>query len=153
MHAAHIGVHCGEELAGSRKGHTTNHAMVTGSGRVPLCSVAKQAQVGGALAVGRRLGRVLGVVKDVHLRIDGLGCYEERVLRHVPRPIDLALMVDLLGDLQCGCAHSPETSQRCSRLQSLLLLPDCNGSSQRLGGKQSPRRGTGCAPQAGMLVE
>ena len=90
--------------------------MVTGSGGVPFCSVAKQAQVRGALAVGRRLGWMLGVVEDVHLSIDGLGRYEEGVLWHVPRPIDLALVVDLLGDLQCGCAHSPETSQRCSRL-------------------------------------
>ena len=88
--------------------------METGSGGVPLCSVAEQAQVGRALAVGRRLGRVLGVVEDVHLRIDGLGRYEEGVLRHIPCSIDLALVVDLLGDLQYGCTHSPETSQPCS---------------------------------------
>ena len=74
-----------------------------GSGGVPFCSVAEQTQVRGALAVWRRLGWVLGVVKDVHLCVDGLGRYEEGVLRHVPRPIDLALMIYLLGDLQCGC--------------------------------------------------
>ena len=87
--------------------------ILTGSGGIPLCSVAEQAQIRGALAIRRRLGRVLGVVEDVHLSIDGLSRYEEGVLRHVPRPIDLALVVDLLGDLQCECVHSPETSQRC----------------------------------------
>ena len=87
--------------------------MVTCSGTIPFCSVAEQAQVRSALAIGRRLGGVLGVVEDIHLSVDGLGRDEEGVLRHVPRPVDLSFVIDLLGDLQCRCTHSRETDRRC----------------------------------------
>ena len=62
----------------------------------------QQAQVGGALAIWRRLGGVLGVIKDIHLSVHSLGGDEEGVLRHVARPVHLALVVDLLGHLQAA---------------------------------------------------
>jgi hypothetical protein len=49
---------------------------------------------------------MLGTVKDEHLARDGFCGYQIRVLGHVARAVDLALMVDLLHDvdarLACG---------------------------------------------------
>ena len=112
--------------------------MWTDTGGVPFCSVAKQAQVRGTLAVGRRLGWVLGVVEDIHLSIDRLGGYQEGVLRHIPCPIDLAFMIDLLDTAvkqesakfdcksRCSCpitlAHDKGlVASRCSDVPLMLL--------------------------------
>ena len=53
--------------------------------------------------VVRGLGGVLAVVKDIHLCTDGFGGNEEGVLRHVARPVDLTLVVDLLNHLNFAC--------------------------------------------------
>ena len=47
---------------------------------------------------------MLGVVEDIHLCIHCLCCNKEGILRHIPRPIYLSLMVYLLRDLQAS-AH------------------------------------------------
>ena len=65
---------------------------------VALCLVACQPEIRVALIVCG-LGRVLAVVKDIHFCTNGLGGYQERVLRHVACPVDLALVVDLLNHL------------------------------------------------------
>ena len=59
-----------------------------------------ESEVRGTYAVGGGLGGVFGIVEDKDLRRDCLGCDEEGVLRHVPCPIHLPLMVDLLHHLR-----------------------------------------------------
>lgn len=61
--------------------------------------MACEPEVGRTHAIGGWLGGVFGVVEDKDLRRHRLGGNEEGVLRHVPRPIYLPLMVDLLNHL------------------------------------------------------
>lgn len=70
---------------------------------VALCLVPYQPEVRVAVIVCW-LGGVLAVVKDIHLCTDGFGGNEEGVLRHVPRPVDLTLMVYLLNHLNLACS-------------------------------------------------
>ncbi len=71
---------------------------------VALSLVSSQSQIWIAVVVGW-LGRVLAVVKDIHLSADGLGGNHEGVLGHVARSIDLTLMVDLLNHLDFACCN------------------------------------------------
>ena len=73
--------------------------MRTPGEAVALLAVALEDEIGFEGAVGLGLRRVLRPVEDVSLRRDGLGGNQVGVLRHVPRTIDLTLVVDLLRDL------------------------------------------------------
>lgn len=50
------------------------------------------------------LGRMLAVVKNIHLRTDGLGGNDKGVLRHVACPVDFTLVIDLLDHLDLACS-------------------------------------------------
>lgn len=86
---------------------------------VALSLVPYQPEVWVTVVV-RGLGGVLAIVKDVHLCTDGFGGNEERVLRHVARPVDLTLVVDLLNHLNFACSRG-KGGLRNSR--SALMLP------------------------------
>lgn len=42
-------------------------------------------------------------IEDQHIPTDRLGSNQVRILGHVARPVDLAVMVDLLDDLDARC--------------------------------------------------
>ena len=63
--------------------------------------VADEPQVRLDFVIDRGL-RVLEVVKDVDLSVWGLGRDDLLVLRHIPRSVDLALVVDLDVDRNSG---------------------------------------------------
>mmetsp|Transcript_253 Transcript_253/g.671 ORF Transcript_253/g.671 Transcript_253/m.671 type:complete len:270 (-) Transcript_253:174-983(-) len=84
---------------------------------VALLLVALQDQVRLKPAVRSRLRGVLGPVEDVHLRRRRLRRDEVRVLRHVARAVDLALVVDLLRDLDLR-----RNTCEATRLAALIVV-------------------------------
>lgn len=66
---------------------------------IALLLVTSQPQVRLALATWVRLAWVFGVVKHEHIAAGRLGGNDARVLRHVPGPVHLSLVVDLDLDL------------------------------------------------------
>lgn len=73
---------------------------------IALSLVTNQPQVRSAVGV-LWLRRVFAVVKDIHLCTDSLCGDHEGVLRHVASSVDLALMIDLLDDMNLACWHKP----------------------------------------------
>jgi len=71
---------------------------------------------------------VLGVVEDVDLAGDDLGGDETGVLGHVPGPVDLALVVDLLDNLDLGL-EAPKAA-----VLALLLVVLLGVDAGRVGG-------------------
>ena len=66
---------------------------------VAFLLVSSQLQVWVTFPAGVRLAGVLGVVEHQHVGAGGLGSDDAGVLRHVPGPVDLSLVVDLDLDL------------------------------------------------------
>ena len=61
--------------------------------------VTFRSYIGRACAIKRGLGRVLVVVKEINFSANGLGSDKERVLRHIASPVNLAIVINLLNDL------------------------------------------------------
>mmetsp|Transcript_34088 Transcript_34088/g.96627 ORF Transcript_34088/g.96627 Transcript_34088/m.96627 type:complete len:260 (+) Transcript_34088:498-1277(+) len=70
---------------------------------VALCLVALQAKVRVAATVHLRLRRMFCVVKHKHVCADSLRGNNAGVLGHVPGPVDLAVVIDLLLDCKLAC--------------------------------------------------
>jgi hypothetical protein len=68
----------------------------------PLLGLADETDIRPTHPVPLRLVRVLRAVEHEHLAVDRLRREQVRVLRHVPRAVDLARVVDALHDL-----HAP----------------------------------------------
>ena len=66
---------------------------------VAFLLVTSQLQVWVTFPAGVGLAGVLGVVEHQHVGAGGLGGDDAGVLRHVPGPVDLSLVVDLDLDL------------------------------------------------------
>ncbi len=81
---------------------------------IALSLVTDQTQVRSAVGV-LWLAGMFAVVKDIHLCTDGLCGNHEGVLRHVAGSVDLALMVDLLDDMNLACWHKPSVRELDNR--------------------------------------
>ena len=91
---------------------------------IALCLVPCQPEVWVAVIVCG-LGGVPAVVKDIHLCTDGLGSYQEGVLRHVSRPVHLALVVDLLNHLNFACCKDSKLGALSIWRLELLFANAC----------------------------
>lgn len=69
------------------------------AGYPPFLSLPDQGNVRPALTATFRLARVLGAVKHVDLSGDRFRRNEVGVLGHITRPVDLALVIDFLNDV------------------------------------------------------
>ena len=125
-HADGLVVGCAEEVA---------RAHVVPRQAVPFLGVPLEPQLRAALPARVGHGRVLGVVKNEHVRGRCLGCDNVGVLRHVARPVDLALMVDLHFDFDLA-ARGTEPADLCAAAAARVCEPRVHG-----------RRGKGSAPK------
>ena len=62
---------------------------------VSFLLVTSQPQIRVTHTIGVRLARMLGVVKDKHIRRRGLGGNDTRILGHITGPVDLSFVIDL----------------------------------------------------------
>ena len=85
---------------------------------VALLAVTDEPQVRPNLVVFRRAW-MLGVVKYVYLAVvDCFSCYDLRVLRHITRTVDLALVINLNVDLNTGLFDG----NRAAPAQSIRII-------------------------------
>jgi hypothetical protein len=81
---------------------------------------------------------MLGAIKDEHLARHGLGRDQVRVLRHVPRAVDLARMVDSLHDVDARLARGERVPAElaplvvvCTAVEHVRARPGPRGDLHR----------------------